>query len=1127
MKNLRNTSRLVFIVILVFALILGFPFFQSLTQKVNHEVDTLTTSAGEITIITPENITYTDPMDGFFPGTYGFENDEVGSLPQDWYLGNLFGNVEPQIIANIGSHNKILELYDDGGGQSVIIQNFSEGVQSYGTVEFWMRNSDATDGNAIRLRYIDNTNMGPAFSMIDDKWVYSLDSGPYDIVGLPTPQDNIWYHITVHFEARIAGGYHGLNQYEYEIIVNGLNSSGALPFRHNVSVDQIVFFTGSTASNYYFYIDALGYSWNPGYNVGDNMNEGLLLSYDNSTALDWKGFSLDGLTNTTVLGNSTIPLPSNGIHTIQVYGNNSIGTIYESNLRYFTVDYTPPSYNISIITPENKTYTNPMSGYYPATYGFESDIPGQLPFGWTDSSTGGTMQIIDSVGGHTRVLELYDNTGSGQCVTGNRFDVIGAGPQTFGTIELWMRSTDVNKGLTFSGRSLISLNIGLQFRIYQNTWENVPNGGPTPIPNLPTPQSNRWYHVQVNFDCRSGGGYKGLNQYEYEVILDGIASSGALSFRDTPSSLDYIVIFTGAVNSGYYTYIDALSYSFDTNHNIGDNTNEGLLLSYDNTTALDWTGFSLDGLTNTTIRGNKTIVLPDNGLHTIQVFGNNSIGSMYGSNHRYFTIDYTPPNYNITINTPGNTTYTGPMNGYYPGTYSFENDEIGSIPQDWYLGNLYGNVEPQIIPNIGGHNKILELYDDGGGQSVVVQDFSEGVQPYGSVQFWMRNSDATDANAIKLRYIDNTNIGPAFMMKDDKWAYALDSGNYDIVGLPTPQDNVWYHITIHFEARVAGGYHGLNQYEYEIIVNNAYSSGALPFRHNTQVDQIVFFTGSTMSNYYFYIDALGYSWHSGYNVGDNMKEGLLLSFDNTTALDWVGYSLDGQSNKTITGDSTIVMPNDGIHTIQVFGSTPLGENHMSRVKYFSMAVPPEIVINSPAPSNVFGSNAPSFDVSITDLNLLSTWYSIDDGITNITFTGSLGSINQNEWNQKSDGLVIITFYASDTAGHESSAEVTIFKDTTVPIDGPGNLILIISILVGVFSLIGIISVIIVLKRVRTPSETIEPREAKPKKLKEKKPKTSKKKAEDLTFICPFCQNTLPVRQKFCTYCGTSLQEEKQ
>ncbi|MHA2051503.1 MAG: hypothetical protein ACW986_17960, partial [Promethearchaeota archaeon] len=153
--------------------------------------------------------------------------------------------------------------------------------------------------------------------------------------------------------------------------------------------------------------------------------------------------------------------------------------------------------------------------------------------------------------------------------------------------------------------------------------------------------------------------------------------------------------------------------------------------------------------------------------------------------------------------------------------------------------------------------------------------------------------------------------------------------------------------------------------------------------------------------------------------------------------------------------------------------------------------------------------------------------SIDDGITNITFTGSLGSINQNEWNQKSDGLVIITFYASDTAGHESSAEVTIFKDTTVPIDGPGNLILIISILVGVFSLIGIISVIIVLKRVRTPSETIEPREAKPKKLKEKKPKTSKKKAEDLTFICPFCQNTLPVRQKFCTYCGTNLQEENQ
>ncbi len=389
----------------------------------------------------------------------------------------------------------------------------------------------------------------------------------------------------------------------------------------------------------------------------------------------------------------------------------------------------------------------------------------------------------------------------------------------------------------------------------------------------------------------------------------------------------------------------------------------------------------------------------------------------------------------ITIITPENKTYIQPMNGYFPGIFGFENDEIGSIPQDWGLGKLYGNVEPQIMSGIGGHNKVLGLYDDGGGQSVIIQNFTVGVQSYGTVEFWMRNSDATDPNAIKLRYIDNTNIGPAFMMKDDKWAYALDSGNYDIAGLPTPHDNVWYHLTVHFEARVAGGYQGLNQFEYEIIVNGLHSSGALPFRHNTQVDQIVFFTGSTASNYYFYIDALGYSWHPRYNVGDNLNEGLMLSFVNTTALNWMGYSLDRQPNKTLLGDSTIVMPNDGIHSIQVFGNTSLGENHMSGIRYFTV--------------------------------------------------------------------------------------------TSLPVDGPDNTLLIILILVSVLGLVGFISVIVALKSVRKPSEIIETRETRPKKPKKKKPKILKTKWEDQHFMCPFCQNTLPMRQKFCTYCGSDLQEVNQ
>ncbi len=94
--------------------------------------------------------------------------------------------------------------------------------------------------------------------------------------------------------------------------------------------------------------DAIGYSWDPNYNIGDNMNEGILLSFDTSFTTDWIGYSLDSQLIKTLLGNTTIPFPTyDGSHTIQVFGNNSIGTFYQSKLRYFSVDINPPVSMIS------------------------------------------------------------------------------------------------------------------------------------------------------------------------------------------------------------------------------------------------------------------------------------------------------------------------------------------------------------------------------------------------------------------------------------------------------------------------------------------------------------------------------------------------------------------------------------------------------------------------------------------------------------------------------------------------------------------------------------------------------------------------------------------------------------
>jgi hypothetical protein len=187
-------------------------------------------------------------------------------------------------------------------------------------------------------------------------------------------------------------------------------------------------------------------------------------------------------------------------------------------------------------------------------------------------------------------------------------------------------------------------------------------------------------------------------------------------------------------------------------------------------------------------------------------------------------------------------------------------------------------------------------------------------------------------------------------------------------------------------------------------------------------------------NYYtakeIFFDAFGYSWDTGYDIGDNLNQGLLLSYTNTTNLDWQGYSLDGTANKAILGNNTIPMPSDGLHSIQVFGNDTMGTMYESGVRYFSVnTAPPEIIINSPADSHVIGSTAPNYDLSIVG-PYDSIWYALEGG-TNYTASGLSGTLNQTAWSALSDGIITIDFYANNSAGMIGTAQVQVIKDSSV------------------------------------------------------------------------------------------------
>lgn len=105
-----------------------------------------------------------------------------------------------------------------------------------------------------------------------------------------------------------------------------------------------------------------------------------------------------------------------------------------------------------------------------------------------------------------------------------------------------------------------------------------------------------------------------------------------------------------------------------------------------------------------------------------------------------------------------------------------------------------------------------------------------------------------------------------------------------------------------------------------------------------------------------------------------------------------------------------------------------GGSDMCLVKFSSN---PKITILSPQNSEYFGVEAPNFEFSVFEPDLEYTWYTIDEGVTNINCSLT-GQIDQTEWDQKQDGGVTIRFYAEDTQDNEAFSEVYIQKDTIPP-----------------------------------------------------------------------------------------------
>jgi streptogramin lyase len=123
------------------------------------------------------------------------------------------------------------------------------------------------------------------------------------------------------------------------------------------------------------------------------------LNYTVNENVSWTGLSLDDQANVTITGNTTLVGLLDGLHSVVVYANDTVGNMGASSMVYFTVDTASPV--ISIVSPENMTYT-------------VADVPLDFTVSESTSWIGYSLdgQANNTVVGNTTLVGLLDGSHS-------------------------------------------------------------------------------------------------------------------------------------------------------------------------------------------------------------------------------------------------------------------------------------------------------------------------------------------------------------------------------------------------------------------------------------------------------------------------------------------------------------------------------------------------------------------------------------------------------------------------------------------------------------------------------------------------------------------------------------------
>lgn len=326
---------------------------------------------------------------GTFNATYSFTNDTVGSPAGDWTSsGGLSTSV---LTANAYSgHSKVLQVYDANATSNVVTTQMFSSSQTKGSIDFWILDTIATSN-------------GPLFAIQDISdylLVYIYVTGgnfvfSHAVATFIAPHiANRWYHWTLEFDSSTDIANVTLDG--FRILTNEAFSQ--------VAGDAVKFRAGSgqqTSNIFSTYLDAVDYSWSPGWSANRSLFDLSPLGYYNAThTFDaTPPFTVPaGWANTSGTNCSAYVAPANptlgGHKTVMVLDDGSVSTAANATvtapaaITSGSIEYWVATADVTSVSTCGYLFDAGETGF--ATYLYFSG--GNL-YSWS----GGAAQLVQSV----------------------------------------------------------------------------------------------------------------------------------------------------------------------------------------------------------------------------------------------------------------------------------------------------------------------------------------------------------------------------------------------------------------------------------------------------------------------------------------------------------------------------------------------------------------------------------------------------------------------------------------------------------------------------------------------------------------------------------------------------------